>query len=285
VQAARRALEPRLQTLPRTLDEVEARRRRMRDRVDQAERAAFQLGLQADAAGAAVAATEAWVSRHRAEILSDPSGRDQLGAELRQQRASVTSYDEAIRGLRQEIAATRDAVGGTAQAAGDAGLRLEYQALLEQERRLLRPARAALPPGQAQELARGDALLERLDQADAEAERLKARFAGAARQGAVAVTRRLAAERDGLQREQEQLAAVQLEARDVVGRIAFRSFSAVRAQFYRLVLKADVGIVDVAWSRKRERVERIQQLSQQKASALEALDRDFKVLAREVEPP
>ena len=44
-----------------------------------------------------------------------------------------------------------------------------------------------------------------------------------------------------------------------------------------------VGIVDVAWSRKRERVERIQQISQQKASELEALDRDFKLVLREVE--
>jgi hypothetical protein len=49
------------------------------------------------------------------------------------------------------------------------------------------------------------------------------------------------------------------------------------------VLKADVGIVDVAWSRKRERLDRIQQLSQQKAGELDALDRDFKLVLREVD--
>ena len=84
--------------------------------------------------------------------------------------------------------------------------------------------------------------------------------------------------------QREQLAAsIGGDAKDIIGRIAFRSFSAVRAQFYKLVLKADVGIVDVAWSRKRERVEQIQQLSQQKAAELEALDRDYKLVLREVE--
>ena len=83
--------------------------------------------------------------------------------------------------------------------------------------------------------------------------------------------------------EQAGLDGVVAASRDVIGRIAFRSFSAVRAQFYKLVLKADVGIVDVAWSRKRERLDRIQQLSQQKAGELETLDRDFKLVLREVD--
>jgi hypothetical protein len=68
-----------------------------------------------------------------------------------------------------------------------------------------------------------------------------------------------------------------------VGELAFRSFRDVREQFYQLVLKADVGIVDVAWSRKRERLDKIQQLSQQKATELQQLDRDFKTLLREVD--
>jgi len=49
------------------------------------------------------------------------------------------------------------------------------------------------------------------------------------------------------------------------------------------VLKADVGIVDVAWSRKRERLDKIQLLSQQKATELQQLDGDFKTLLREVD--
>jgi hypothetical protein len=104
-----------------------------------------------------------------------------------------------------------------------------------------------------------------------------------ARRNAVAVGGWVAAERSGLLRQQEELAQADGEAREVVGRIALGSFRAVSAQLYRLVLKADVGIVDVAWSRKRERVDRIQQISRQKTSELESLDRDFRTVLREVE--
>ena len=40
------------------------------------------------------------------------------------------------------------------------------------------------------------------------------------------------------------MAQVSGNARSLVGRIAFDSFRRVRQQFYDLVLKADVGVVD-----------------------------------------
>jgi tetratricopeptide (TPR) repeat protein len=283
LRTARRLLQPRLDSLPRTTTEVESRARRMRARVGQAEKALFQLGLQVDAAGASVAGTEAWMNQHRGEIQADSAGRGEFGAELRQHREVVTGYHEAIRTLRQEIAAVRDAVGGSAQAAGDVSLRSEYLTLVEKERALALTVQSALSSGDAAELARGEALIDRLDRADDAAERLKDQFAAVARRNAVAVGGLIASERTELLRQQGQLASIGGDAKDIIGRIAIRSFSAVRAQFYKLVLKADVGIVDVAWSRKRERVERIQQISQQKAAELEALDRDYKRVVREVE--
>jgi tetratricopeptide (TPR) repeat protein len=281
-RARRKALQPRLESLPRTQPELEARARRMRARVDQAEKAAYQLGMQADAAGAAVAASEAWLNRTRADGQLDTAGRGELAAELRKHRAIVTGYNESLQAIRQEIAAARDAAGGTAQAEGDAGLRREYLALLEQEREVLRRAGAAQAAA-AGELARAEALGARLERTDAAAERLKGQFAGTARRSADRVGGWIAEERAGLLAQRDQLATLDGEARDIIGRIAFRSFSAVRAQFYKLVLKADVGIVDVAWSRKRERVEKIQQLSQQKASELEAMDRDYKLVLRGID--
>ncbi len=76
---------------------------------------------------------------------------------------------------------------------------------------------------------------------------------------------------------------MQDDAKNLVGSVAYRSFRQVRAQFYRLVLKADVGIVDVAWQRKRERVEKIQQLSSQKAADIQALEDDFRGILKEVQ--
>jgi len=134
------------------------------------------------------------------------------------------------------------------------------------------------------------ALFERVDRA-------RERLAGVrsrAREVEMAVvadaTRRSAELRSQVAEQKVALAAhggtldgVQAVAKDLLGHIAVRSIADVRAQFYRLVLKADVGIVDVAWSRKRQRLDKIQQLAVQKDAEVDQLDRDYRALLREVE--
>jgi tetratricopeptide (TPR) repeat protein len=283
VHAARLALQRRLEAMPSTPGEVEARQERMARRLDQVERGLFQIGYQADASAAAIAGTEAWLEQHRAEIASDEAGRTEFSEELRRQRAVVVGYQGELRTLGREVAVARDAARGLDGLGGEQALRKEYRELVAQERSLVAAARPALGAGAQAELARGEVLLDRLGRVGRRALELKAQFAGVARGRAEALRARVAAERSGLAEQQAALDGLAADSRDIIGRIAFRSFSAVRAQFYKLVLKADVGIVDVAWSRKRERLDRIQQLSQQKAGELDALDRDFKLVLREVD--
>jgi hypothetical protein len=195
----------------------------------------------------------------------------------------VLGYLAELRELGREVALARDAARGVDGLGGEAALRKQYRELAAQERALVATARPSLGAAAQAELARGDALSDRLARTGQRAGALKGQFAAAAKARAEALQARVSAERSGLADEQGYLDGLTGSSRDVIGRIAFRSFSAVRAQFYKLVLKADVGVVDVAWSRKRERLDRIQQLSQQKAGELEALDRDFKLVLREVD--
>jgi hypothetical protein len=73
------------------------------------------------------------------------------------------------------------------------------------------------------------------------------------------------------------------DARQLVGRIAFDSFRRVRQQFYDLVLKADVGLVDVAFTRKQDKTSEIQGLSTEKDHALKSLDSEFQGVLEEAE--
>ena len=66
-------------------------------------------------------------------------------------------------------------------------------------------------------------------------------------------------------------------------RIALNSFRRVQDAFYALILKADVGIVDVAWSRKADKSKEIQRLAQEKDRQIRFLDQEFKEVLEEVE--
>jgi hypothetical protein len=79
-----------------------------------------------------------------------------------------------------------------------------------------------------------------------------------------------------LQGYHQEVVAVAGDARNLVGRIAYESFKKVRQQFYDLVLKGDVGLVDVAFTRKQDKTTEIQKLSSQKDEELHSLEVEFK---------
>lgn len=282
---ARVALEARMRPLPRTQEAVDARVARMRGRVDRADRSAYRIGHLVEGLAAAIKGIETWVEEHRSEIDSDPEGRQQLAEELRRHRETMAAYEQELRTLRHDTALVRDAAAGVEAMEEEAHVREAYLAALDAERRIAESAQGALPAADREAFARAEGIRERLVELRARAESARAGFAAEAARRAGELRDRIASEQLALAGYSGALDGVQSVAKDLVGRIAYRSFVDVRAQFYELVLKADVGIVDVAWSRKRQRLEKIQQLSQEKADEIEQLDREYRALAREVGEP
>jgi tetratricopeptide (TPR) repeat protein len=283
VHAARLALEKRLAGLPRTQEEVLARLARMRARIDGVGREAYRLGYQVEGASAAITGTELWLERRRAEISGDAEGRQELSDELRKHREAIAGYEDELRSVRQEIALARDAAAGAQALDEEAKLRGEYLGLLAREWGLVGGVREGLGAGELARIDRARTLADRLANAQTQSRAVAERVGADASRRAGELRARVALEKQAVSSQVEALDAVQLETKNMVGQIAYRSFSEVRAQFYKLVLKADLGLVDVAWARKRVRIERIQQLSAQKASELQQLDDDYRDLLREVD--
>jgi hypothetical protein len=65
--------------------------------------------------------------------------------------------------------------------------------------------------------------------------------------------------------------------------MAYDSFRRVRRQFYDLVLKADVGVVDSAFTKKQAQTTSIQKVASQKEEELRALDQDFQPVLKDVD--
>jgi tetratricopeptide (TPR) repeat protein len=281
VHAERLVLETRLNTLPRTADAARARLDRWTDRIDGLDRQSYQLGYLVDAARAAVTGVEVWLQSHRVETPAQRTQREELSAELREHREVLAGYEDELKKLRLEIAQSRDAASGAGALDEEAKLRSEYLSLLAEERKILDGARGRLSGTDKARLERAWAVADRLGEVGARARALADWIAGEARRRADGLRARLAAEQAALVQEQAALAAVQAEARGTVGGVAYRSFAKVREEFYRLVLRADVGLNDVVWTRKADRTERIQKLSMQMADELKAMERRYRPVLEE----
>lgn len=283
VHAERLVLEAHLHALPLTTDAARVRLDRWRARMDGLDRQAFALGYAVEGARAAIAGTQVWLERHRTEIQAERSQREGFAAELRKHREVVAAYEEQLKQLRQEIALTRDAAAGAEALDEEARLRTGYLSLLAQERTLLDGTRGRLSGAAQKRLERAWAAADRLAEVSARARALSDWIASEALRRADGVRAQLAAEQAAQVQQAAALAAVQRDARGTVGQLAYRSFGAVRGEFYRLVLRADVGLNDVAWVRKRDRVDRIQKLSVQQAEELKALDKRYRPALKEEE--
>jgi tetratricopeptide (TPR) repeat protein len=282
-RAARLELEARVEALPATHAAVEDRLARMRARIDRVDQSAYQLGFHLEGSQSAIAGTEAWIDQHRADLAADAEARQELQDELHKQRGVVEGYGAELSALRQEIARVRDAAGGVEAMAEEARLRAAYLAAAQRERQAAEPARELCTAPQRAAFERVDLMRDHLGVLRGRAQAREEQIAARAVRESAATRVLITAEREQLAGEGAALDGVRSDARGMLGAIAVRSVAEVRAQFYQLVLQADVGIVDVAWSRKRQRLERIQGLAVQKDAEVEALDREFRALLRETE--
>jgi hypothetical protein len=75
------------------------------------------------------------------------------------------------------------------------------------------------------------------------------------------------------------------QTEDVVGTIAHAHYQKVQRRFYDLVMKADVGVVDVGWAVREEHRTRIEDLTRERARALQSLDDEFREIMDERSKP
>ena len=71
------------------------------------------------------------------------------------------------------------------------------------------------------------------------------------------------------------------DSTDVGGGVFAESFKQVAQRFYNIVVRADVGIIDVAWALKQTKTDENSRLVREKKRELKLLDDEFKELLKE----
>lgn len=281
VRQERLALEEKFRSLPKDEQELEARRKRMSDRIGQVEQEAFRLGYQVESLFAVLAAVEKWMNDTRATRPEDPVAEREFAERMKQERAHARALQDELLQMQKRVRDEKAALGLTDT--GEGQIRVAYEETLMRERQLLASARAGAS-------TEAQLLLSDIDHARSTIANLKLRSKKAKDQISEAVARKVDDVREKVRHEAALLARYDEEARlasanaqDLVGRIAFESFKRVRRQFYELVLKADVGLVDVAWTRKQDKTNEIQRLASQKDKELRELDAEFKEVLKDVD--
>ncbi|MEI8256767.1 MAG: hypothetical protein WCJ30_13915, partial [Deltaproteobacteria bacterium] len=204
--------------------------------------------------------------------VSDPGQQrgnvniEALRTELVQHRTAIQRYRDTITEIRRLVNAGRSQVGvGDPRYERDLEVGRLYHDMVRREQQGL----AGRMPGNASEiLARLDAVEQRTLEFDG-------------RLG-VNVDRRMDAIRVQVQEEEGRvgayrgrLATLEADAADIVGHLIMQNFQSVRLHFYQIVMRADLGIVDVAWEQREEHNNRARMLAEEENREIAAFNDEF----------
>lgn len=201
----------------------------------------------------------------------NPEGVAAMRAEIAAHRASVEAYREQIRQLRIGLEASRIQVG-----VGDARYERHDQ---------LRRQHARLAEQAAQRIGANDPALARLfarvDQVDQELDRREAEIATIVEERTTDIRTQLQDESQRITGYRQALTDLEQETEEVVGAVTYENFRQVQTRFYDLVLRADVGRIDVAWAEREEHRMRVEMLTRDRATEMRTLDDEFREIMDE----
>jgi tetratricopeptide (TPR) repeat protein len=279
-QSERAALQAQFDAMPKTAEEVDARRSEMIGRLRTIDKDLFKLSLVVQSERAQLVAVRQMQVQTAPKRQVNPADEAKFSAEVQSELTGLDDLDVAIGRLHRDLKDDEDLAGG-AGTAQDAQVRAAYAAAVQREADLL--ARASGVSGDAAGVEqRVQELRRKIGGLRERAAAALSAFRQAALSQAQVIRKKIEIEARNLDEYGREVSATQGSASGLVGRIAFASFRKVRQSFYDLVLKADVGIIDVAWTRKRDETERIQKLATDEDRELRVLDDDFKEVLGDV---
>ncbi|MBX3154664.1 MAG: tetratricopeptide repeat protein [Deltaproteobacteria bacterium] len=213
-----------------------------------------------------------------------PIPADQKGTiteTLDQVAKEAQAIEAELANIHREVQLGRDLAGvGDDGLAKARGARKAMKAALDAEHRALAgPAASARDKAAAQKLAalgdRAARIADNLAQTDAQID-------GIVDRGFEQVRGAIAQERGNLAGYKDELAAYNAESRSIGGTVLGGSFKEVKAKFYDIVIRTDVGLVDVSWSQKEDNDDDFKRLNLSRTRDLKQLKDEFRDV---LEPP
>lgn len=226
----------------------------------------------------AIGATQAMsVALRKYSIDSKDMSADQpktLNESLNEAAREALALENELDQARHELQIGRDLAGIGDEMTAARAARQQLKAAQDAEhRQLAGTSGASRDRGKSQRLAaEGDRAARIADQLEQTEREIDARV----EQGLKDVKVTLAQAKAELDGYKVELDAHEGEARSIGGEVLSKSFNDVKAKFYDIVIRADVGNVDVAWSQKEDTDDDLKRLNLSRQRELKQLKDEFK---------
>ncbi|MBA3465622.1 MAG: tetratricopeptide repeat protein, partial [Deltaproteobacteria bacterium] len=210
--------------------------------------------------------------------------RTQINSELVTTAGEAFAIANELNELRREITLGRDLAGvGDESVKRAREIRSNLKTAQDNEHRLLAGfAAASKDSGKSKKLAalgdRAARIAEQLEQTEQQVDTI---VDGAMSQARVTI----AEARRNVDMYKSELAEYELESRAVGGTILAGSFKNVKAKFYDVIVRTDVGAIDVVWAQKEDADDDLKRLNLSRQREIKQLTDEFKDILDAAQAP
>jgi tetratricopeptide (TPR) repeat protein len=192
-------------------------------------------------------------------------------------RSRIAALKSMITGLRSDIADSRNNVGiGDAVMRYEKQLRAQYKKVLARLQGLAASLASRLSGSQRQQKAELDLLMARMTKAQSNLDQVNLRIDSYVASKRAEVVRVLTEEKAKLVGYKAHLAKVRPGSKEVVGGVAMQNFKKVAQKVYQVLVKADVGVLDVVWAIKNLAMGRYEKRESTFMKAMEMLKAKYR---------
>lgn len=244
---------------------------------DQIDETVSEISGALDSSQAVAVAMRTYVSTPATEgmVAITPEQKQTVNTELSATAAEAFAIEKELAEIRSELQLGRDLAGvgdDTLAKARDA--RRQVTAAQDAEQRVLSGyASASRDRGKSQKLVgladRAQKIATELDATDRQIEDIVNKALDNAKQT-------LTQERKLIDEYKAELAEYEVESRAIGGTVLGASFQNVKAKFYDIVIRTDVGAIDVLWSQKEDADDDLKRLNLTQSRELKQLRDEFK---------
>ena len=267
--AAREALEKNLKALPTSDQDFDKREAKAKVVYQRMGHELARNTIRLDKLVAMVVALERFIQNPKYTDGVAQSSIDAVRDELIRHKQGVDKMRDDINRLRGDVEAAKYRIGvGDYLDQNDRKLRDRILQISQKEQAILRSNAGSF----GTDLYR---VFEVIAQSEVEVDRVDTAITQAAERQIAKIRNKVQLEQGKVKNYRAEIVVLKEETDEVVGGVTFDNFSNVRKKFHELVLKADVGIVDVAWMRKEEHKMRSSALTKDRLAEIQFLDEEF----------
>ncbi|HMF40285.1 MAG TPA: tetratricopeptide repeat protein [Polyangia bacterium] len=271
--------EKQLSALPTTDEGVLAHERTMKERFAAIDKEASELNVEIQALDAQLVAIENYYRVSRSEQKIRPEDIRQPVHDMRQTIEELRGMHDKLREAIADARRDATAAGGIGEVERETTKKLSDA--LQRELAIEKQAMARLTGSDRLQVERMVDLLGRCDAIEAQLRIFDQRIDSQVNARLEVVNRYLAAGKEELASASDKLGAIMEQSKTMGGGLAQAMFTKVADKFYDLVVRSDVGIIDVSWGLKDQKTQAVTRLTNQKSLELKAVEEDFRKVLEE----